>query len=135
MDSETKTEKKQFHLMLAIFLAVVLLLAWVVAPSAREAFEAMVTADEEKPTWGVINEQGEWVVEPQFFHTGGHYIDGRIPMSDESLPGTIASSSQPGHWGFIDREGNVTYRQVGFPGASKMKEELLKAVDAASEPQ
>ncbi|WP_291528368.1 TlpA family protein disulfide reductase [Bacteroides sp. UBA939] len=35
----------------------------------------------------------------------------------------------------IDREGNVTYRQVGFPGASKMKEELLKAVDAASESQ
>lgn len=28
----------------------------------------------------------------------------------------------------IDREGNVKYRQVGFPGVSKMKEELLKVV-------
>lgn len=28
----------------------------------------------------------------------------------------------------IDREGNVKYRQVGFPGVDKMKEELLKVV-------
>lgn len=27
----------------------------------------------------------------------------------------------------LDREGNTTYRQVGFPGVNKMKEELLKA--------
>lgn len=29
----------------------------------------------------------------------------------------------------IDREGNVKYRQVGFPGVNKMKEELLKVLN------
>ena len=28
----------------------------------------------------------------------------------------------------IDREGNVKYRQVGFPGVNTMKEELLKVI-------
>lgn len=29
----------------------------------------------------------------------------------------------------LDRQGDVKYRQVGFPGVNKMKEELLKALD------
>ena len=29
----------------------------------------------------------------------------------------------------IDREGNIKYKSVGFPGVAKMKEELLKVLD------
>lgn len=30
----------------------------------------------------------------------------------------------------VDREGRITYRQAGFPGTEKIKEELMQAVEA-----
>lgn len=29
----------------------------------------------------------------------------------------------------VDREGNIKFKQTGFPGIGKMKEELLKVTD------
>ncbi len=105
--------KSRARLRLAILISTVLSIALLLSLTS-----CMFAPEEPVGRWGVINEQGEWVVEPQFFNTGGRFIDGRAPMSDEDWPGTLPGLSYPGHWGYIDREGNwiiePAYSRIGL---------------------
>ncbi len=64
---------------------------------------AACTPAPEEPVgrWGVINEQGEWVVEPQYFNSGERFVGNRLEVN------TVFRANETfGNWGYLDREGN-----------------------------
>ena len=57
---------------------------------------------------------------------GEHY---RVTAAQWNFLGKSFNVSGVPTYLIIDREGNIKYRQVGFPGVKTMKEELLKVAD------
>ena len=49
-----------------------------------------------------------------------------VKMMDKKLAPSTSSDIIPV---YLDKEGNITYKQTGFPGVDTMKEQLMKALE------